>query len=115
MTQCEITYFDGNASVNCVLDEGHEGPHRDAADEWNATGDLHARVRLREFRCGAAVAFGLMGMAEAIRGKLWNCDHCHRPDDPNACCRGQNFIPADVNGPWICWMCGADENAGNGK
>jgi hypothetical protein len=61
-------------------------------------------------KAGAAVAFGLMGMAEAINEKLWRCDHCHRPDDPEACCRGQNFVPADIEGPWICWMCGVDEN-----
>lgn len=62
------------------------------------------------YRLGAAVAFGVIGMAFAIREKLWQCDYCHRPDDPNACCRGQNFVPADPDGPWICWVCGVDDN-----
>ena len=45
MSQCTAAYYDGSSSVCCQLLDGHEGAHRDAADEWNATGPLHERVR----------------------------------------------------------------------
>jgi hypothetical protein len=62
---------------------------------------------------GAAVAFGLMGMAFAIDARTWHCSHNLKndPDHPEGLggCRGQTFIPADLDGPWVCWMCGGSE------
>lgn len=52
MSQCEATYFDGSASVNCIKHRGHANPHLDAAGEWNATGDLTGRIRRYEYRRG---------------------------------------------------------------
>ena len=34
---------------------------------------------------GAAVAFGLMGMAEAIRERTWNCIMCEGDTDGDTC------------------------------
>ena len=37
------------------------------------------------FERGAAVAFGLMGMAEAIRERTWNCIMCEGDTDGDTC------------------------------
>lgn len=61
------------------------------------------------YRVGAAAALGvILGFME-LRDRLWQCEQCYALDDPRAACRGQNFVPDDLEGPWICWMCGVDE------
>ena len=58
-------------------------------------------------QAGAAVAFGLMGMAEAIGARLWWCSH--QPDHSGEC-QGRNFIPR-AGEPWVCTTCGVREDA----
>ena len=52
---------------------------------------------------GAAVAFGLMGMAEAIRERTWNCIMCEGDTDGDTCewCQAPRGIrcPACEVGP----------------
>lgn len=44
MSQCEAAYFDGTSSVCCQLLDGHEGPHVDAAGDWDAKEPLNDRI-----------------------------------------------------------------------
>lgn len=56
------------------------------------SGDYHLRYECQgSFSSGAAVAFGLMGMAEEIRARSWACPSCgadRTPETTPSFCAG---------------------------
>jgi hypothetical protein len=53
---------------------------------WSRAADTdHAEALTLAYSEGAAVAFGLMGMAEAIRDRVWTCLMCEGDTDGDEC------------------------------
>ena len=57
-------------------------------------------------RDGMIVGAAIIAWAVAIHDRTWFCNPSGTAEGR---CPGQNFIPADVNAEWRCWICGALE------